>query len=188
MTPVIWYASGTLTLFVICNGGSRQDASNPEKSFINAANHNISSPKSAYWQSNKLTVLSRVILRSFETDNSPLCTGAPSKAENISQSERSYYSQLRSYWLMFFRLRNCNTVNRRLMIDFFGPRYVSKADDGRMSEIEQAFQVVRGGQFYWFSLAPHVYRLLTRPKLGSERRLEAEEIRRSSGGFRPRRS
>ena len=43
---------------------------------------------------------------------------------------------------------NCNTVNRRLMTDLFGPHYVSTADDKRMSEIEQAFQVVRGGQLY----------------------------------------
>ena len=51
-------------------------------------------------------MLSRVILRDFGTVNSPLCTGAPSKAGNISQSERSYYWQLRSDWLMFFRSRN----------------------------------------------------------------------------------
>ena len=33
---------------------------------------------------------------------------------------------------------NFNTVNRRLMIDFFGARHVSTADDERMSQIEQA--------------------------------------------------
>ena len=43
---------------------------------------------------------------------------------------------------------NFNTVNRRLMIDLFGPHYVSTADDERRSEIEQAFEVVRGGQLY----------------------------------------
>ena len=43
---------------------------------------------------------------------------------------------------------NCNTVNRRLMIDLFGPHYVSTADDERMSEIEQAFQVVKGGKLH----------------------------------------
>ena len=179
-------------------------------------------------QINELTVLSRVILRGFEIDNSPLCTDAPTKAEGISQSERSYYWQLRSDWLMFFRLRNenckiakgglvctvfrpthfalawggsgeiwarlviylnCNTVSRRLMIDLFSPHYVSTADDERMSEIEQAFQVVRGGQLHWFfAWILQLYRLLTHPKLGGERRLEAEEIRRSSGGFRLRRS
>ena len=32
------------------------------------------------------------------------------------------------------------------MIDHFGPHHVSTADDERMSEIEQAFEVVRGGQ------------------------------------------
>ena len=32
------------------------------------------------------------------------------------------------------------------MIDLLGPHYVYAADDERMSEIEQAFQVVRGGQ------------------------------------------
>ena len=52
------------------------------------------------------SVLSRVILRDFGKVNSPLCTDAPSKAGNISQSERSYYRQLRSDWLMVFRLRN----------------------------------------------------------------------------------
>ena len=34
------------------------------------------------------------------------------------------------------------------MIDLFGSRYVSTADDERMSEIEQAFEVVRGEQLY----------------------------------------
>ena len=43
---------------------------------------------------------------------------------------------------------NCNMVNRRLMIDLFGPHYVSTADDERMSEIEKAFQVVRGVQLH----------------------------------------
>ena len=43
---------------------------------------------------------------------------------------------------------NFNTVNRRLMIDLFGPRHVSTADDKRMSEIEQAFEMVRGGQLH----------------------------------------
>ena len=42
----------------------------------------------------------------YGTVNSPLCTDAPSKAGNISQSERSYYRQLRSDWLMVFQLRN----------------------------------------------------------------------------------
>ena len=56
------------------------------------------------------------------------------------------------------------------MIDHFGPHHVLTADDERMSEIEQAFEVVRGRQL-----------------LGGARHLE-REIRRSSGGFRPRRS
>ena len=43
---------------------------------------------------------------------------------------------------------NCNTVNRRLMIDLFGPHYVSTVDDERMSEIEQAFQAVKGGKLH----------------------------------------
>ena len=43
---------------------------------------------------------------------------------------------------------NFNTVNRRLMIDLFGPHHVSTADDERRSEIEQAFEVVRGGQLH----------------------------------------
>ena len=34
------------------------------------------------------------------------------------------------------------------MIDHFGPHHVSMADDERMSEIEQAFEVVRGGQLH----------------------------------------
>ena len=58
-----------------------------------------------------------------------------------------------------------------------------------MSEIEQTFEMVRGGQLHWFSAwFLHDYRLITYPKLGGEQRLEAEEIRRSSGGFRPGRS
>ena len=40
------------------------------------------------------------------------------------------------------------TVNRRLMIDFFGPHHVSTADDERVSEIEQTFEVVRGRQLH----------------------------------------
>ena len=47
---------------------------------------------------------------------------------------------------------NCNMVNQRLKIDLFGPHYVSTADDERMLKIEQAFQVVRGGQLI-FGLA-----------------------------------
>ena len=43
---------------------------------------------------------------------------------------------------------NSNTVNRRLMIDLFGPHYVSSADDKQMSEIEHTFQVIRGGQLH----------------------------------------
>ena len=69
----------TRTLFVICNGRPRQDASDPEKFFINSANRNISSPKSAKWRSDKwssltfcFSLLSRVILRGFETVNSTL--------------------------------------------------------------------------------------------------------------------
>ena len=46
VTSVMWYAS-CLTFFVICNGRSRQDASDPEKCFINTTTSNISSPKSA---------------------------------------------------------------------------------------------------------------------------------------------
>ena len=55
-------------------------------------------------------------------------------------------------------------------------------------EIEQALEVVRGGQLQWFlAWLLYVYRLLTCPKLGGERHLEAEEIRWSPGGFRSRR-
>ena len=43
---------------------------------------------------------------------------------------------------------NYNMVNRRLKIDLFGPHYVSTADDERMLKIEQAFQVIRGGQLH----------------------------------------
>ena len=68
----------------------------------------------------------------------------------------------------------------------FGSRYVSTADDERMSEIEQDFEVVRGEQLYWFlAWLLQVYWILTCPKLGGERHLEVEEIRRSSKGFRP---
>ena len=45
VTSVIWYASWTIPLFVICNGQSRKEASDPEKCFINTADSNISSPK-----------------------------------------------------------------------------------------------------------------------------------------------
>ena len=49
---------------------------------------------------------------------------------------------------------NCNTVNRRLMIDHFGLHHVSTANDERMSKIEQAFEVVKGGQLHlYFCLA-----------------------------------
>ena len=34
------------------------------------------------------------------------------------------------------------------MIDLFGPHHVSTTDDERISEIEQAFEVVRGGQIH----------------------------------------
>ena len=34
------------------------------------------------------------------------------------------------------------------MFDHFGPHHVSTADDERISEIEQAFEVVRGGQLH----------------------------------------
>ena len=71
---------------------------------------------------------------------------------------------------------NFNTVNRRLMIDLFGPHHVSTLDDERISEIEHAFEVP------WLL---HVYRLLTCPKLGGEQHLEVEEIRGKCGGFRP---
>ena len=58
-----------------------------------------------------------------------------------------------------------------------------------MPEVEQAFEVVRGGQLHgflaWFL---HIYRLFTCLRLESEGHLEAEEIRRSSGGFWSRRS
>ena len=36
------------------------------------------------------------------------------------------------------------------MIDLFGPHHVSTADDERISEIEQAFEVVRGRQIHLF--------------------------------------
>ena len=49
--------------------------------------------------------------------------------------------------------------------------------------------MVRGGQLHRFlAWLLHVNRLLMSPKLGGERHLEAEEIRRSSRGFWPRRS
>ena len=38
-----------------------------------------------------------------------------------------------------------NTVNRRILIDLFGPHHVSTVDDEQMLEIEKAFEVVRGG-------------------------------------------
>ena len=70
-----------------------------------------------------------------------------------------------------------NTVNRMLMIDLWSTSCV----DGRWG----ANIGNRAG--FWASLL-HVNRLLTCPKLGVERHLEAEEIRRSSEDFRPRRS
>ena len=54
---------------------------------------------------------------------------------------------VKSEFLLVINL-NFNTVNRRLMIDLFGPRHVSTADDKRMSKIEQAFEVVRGGRLH----------------------------------------
>ena len=64
-----------------------------------------------------------------------------------------------------------------------------RPSDERRSEIEQAFEVVRGGQLHWFlACLLHFCRILKCPKLGGEWHLEAEEIRRGSGGFRPRRS
>ena len=84
VTSVIWYASWSLTLFVICNGRSRQDASDHVKCFINTAQGNISSPKSVRWIKFtylRFSTLSRVILRGFGTVNSPLCIDAPPKAK-----------------------------------------------------------------------------------------------------------
>ena len=99
VTSVIWYASCTLTLFVICNGRSRQDASDHVKCFINTAKGNISSPKSVRWikfTHLRFSALSRVTLQGFVTINSPLCTDAPPKAKEkqsvqktLVQSERS---------------------------------------------------------------------------------------------------
>ena len=43
---------------------------------------------------------------------------------------------------------NHKTVNRRPIIDQLGPHHVSTADEERMSEMEQAFEVVRGGQLH----------------------------------------
>ena len=43
---------------------------------------------------------------------------------------------------------NHRTVNRRPIIDQFGPHHVSTADEERMSEMEQVFEVVRGGQLH----------------------------------------
>ena len=43
---------------------------------------------------------------------------------------------------------NHNTVNQRHMIDHFGLHHVSTADDKQMSELTQAFEVVRGGQLH----------------------------------------
>ena len=84
VTSVIWYASWTLTLFVICNGRSRQDASDHVKCFINTAQGNILFPKSVRWIKFtylRFSTLSRVILRGFGTVNSPLCIDAPPKAK-----------------------------------------------------------------------------------------------------------
>ena len=43
---------------------------------------------------------------------------------------------------------NHNTVNHRRMIEHFGLLHVSTADDKQMSELTQAFEVVRGGQLH----------------------------------------
>ena len=37
------------------------------------------------------------------------------------------------------------------MIDLFGPHHVSTADHERISEIEHAFEVVKGGKLHQFS-------------------------------------
>ena len=77
----------TRTLFVICNGRPRQDASDPEKFFINSANRNISTPKSAKWQSDKWSSLSFVFLCCLEWICGvlgrliPLCIDATPKAK-----------------------------------------------------------------------------------------------------------
>ena len=84
---------------------------------------------------------------------------------------------------------NFNTINRRLTIDHFGPHHVSTVDNERMSEIKQAFEAVRGGQLHWFlAWFLKIYRILTCLELGRERHSQTEEIQRSSGGFRSRRS
>ena len=41
---------------------------------------------------------------------------------------------------------NHNTVNRRPIIDQFGPHHVSTADEERMSEMEQVFPLPLEGQ------------------------------------------
>ena len=46
---------------------------------------------------------------------------------------------------------NFNTVNQRLMIDLFGQHHVSTTDHERISEIEHAFEVVKGGKLHQFS-------------------------------------
>ena len=83
---------------------------------------------------------------------------------------------------------NFITVNRRLMFDQRSTSWVD-GEYNWMLEIEQAFEVVRGRQLHgflaWFL---HIYRLFTCLRLESEGNLEAEEIRRSSGGFWSRRS
>ena len=43
---------------------------------------------------------------------------------------------------------NRNTVNQRRMMDHFSLHHVSTADDEQMSELTQAFEVVRGGQLH----------------------------------------
>ena len=43
---------------------------------------------------------------------------------------------------------NHNTVNQRRMIEHFSLHHVSTADDKQMSELTQAFEVVRGGQLH----------------------------------------
>ena len=85
LTAGAWDACGwTLALFVICNSWSRQDASYPEKCFINSQIETFHPQHPLHdSQMNKVhfPLFFCVVLEEFGTVNSPLCTAAPPKAK-----------------------------------------------------------------------------------------------------------
>ena len=86
-------------------------------------------------------MLSRVILQGFGMVNSPLCTDAPPKAKEKTQGlqlpEPAEPKTSRTSPKFF-----------RFQMSLISQVRANNVD--RMSEIEQAFEAVRGGQLHWF--------------------------------------